>query len=211
MKKVPASSSDELFGVDPAQNLLPMDGVVNHHGRVIGEADAARFFDELMKGIEWRHDEAVIFGRHIVTARKVAWYGDGQLLYRYSGTTKRALPWTNPLLWLKGVVERESGAAFNSCLLNLYHHGGEGMAWHSDDEKMLVRHGVIASLSLGAARKFAFKHKATKQAVSLILESGSMIVMKGATQENWLHSLPKSKKVTEPRINLTFRQISMRG
>ncbi|MDQ6667858.1 MAG: alpha-ketoglutarate-dependent dioxygenase AlkB, partial [Thermoproteota archaeon] len=99
------------------------------------------------------------------------------------------------------------GTKFNSCLLNLYHNGDEGIAWHSDDEKPLGENSIIASLSFGAERKFSFKHKQTKQTISVVLEHGSLLIMKDATQTNWVHSLPKSKKITRPRINLTFRTI----
>ncbi len=104
-------------------------------------------------------------------------------------------------------MEQKTETTFNSCLLNLYHNGSEGMSWHSDDEKSLGKETIIASLSFGAARKFAFKHKTTKQTISLILEKGSLLVMKGKTQEHWLHRLPPSKKIDKPRINLTFRNI----
>jgi len=147
----------------------------------------------------------VIFGRHIVTKRKIAWYGDAEYAYTYSNTTKQALLWTDELMKLKQLVEGITGTKFNSCLLNLYHDGDEGMSWHSDDEKSLGRNTTIASLSFGAERKFAFKHKVTKQRVTIVLDSGSLLVMKGTTQTNWLHSLPKTTKVTRPRINLTFR------
>jgi alkylated DNA repair dioxygenase AlkB len=128
-------------------------------------------------------------------------------LYTYSSTTKRALAWTTELSELKQIIEGYAGTKFNSCLLNLYHNGNEGMGWHSDDEKPLGKNNTIASLSFGAERKFSFKHKQTKQTVSVVLEHGSLLVMKGATQSNWLHSLPKSKNITQPRINLTFRTI----
>ena len=111
------------------------------------------------------------------------------------------------MLELKQKVEKITGDKFNSCLLNLYHNGEEGMAWHSDDEKSLGENTTIASLSLGAERKFSFKHKESKKAVAIILEQGSLLVMKDSTQTNWWHSLPKSKKVKKPRINLTFRTI----
>ncbi|MFZ0510672.1 MAG: alpha-ketoglutarate-dependent dioxygenase AlkB [Candidatus Nitrosopolaris sp.] len=106
------------------------------------------------------------------------------------------------------MVEKLTETKFNSCLLNLYHNGNEGIAWHSDDEKSLEKNSTIASLSLGAERKFSFKHKQTKQTISLVLEHGSLLIMKDATQTNWLHSLPKSKKITGPRINLIFRTMS---
>jgi alkylated DNA repair dioxygenase AlkB len=117
------------------------------------------------------------------------------------------LVWTKELLELKEIVEKESKATYNSCLLNLYHTGKEGMAWHSDGEKMLKKNGEIASLTLGAERKFSFKHKATKQRIDMLLERGSLLVMKDTTQTNWLHRLPPTKKVHTPRINLTFRTI----
>jgi len=142
-----------------------------------------------------------------VAKRKVAWYGDSDYLYTYSNTTKQALTWTKELSDLKQRVEEVTGTKFNSCLLNLYHNGDEGIAWHSDDEKPLGENSIIASLSFGAERKFSFKHKHTKQTISVVLEHGSLLIMKDATQTNWLHSLPKSKKITRPRINLTFRTI----
>jgi alkylated DNA repair dioxygenase AlkB len=126
-------------------------------------------------------------------------------LYTYSNSTRKALIWTIELVELKRLVEQVSGASFNSCLLNLYHDGNEGSGWHSDDERSLRKNAPIASLSFGAERKFSFKHKQTKQIVSLILGHGSLLVMKKATQINWLHSLPKSNKITQARINLTFR------
>jgi alkylated DNA repair dioxygenase AlkB len=102
-------------------------------------------------------------------------------------------------------VEGKTGGTYNSCLLNLYHNGDEGMAWHSDDEKTLGENSAIASFSFGAERKFSFKHKQTKETVSMMLEHGSLLVMKGTTQTHWLHCLPKSKRITTPRVNLTFR------
>ncbi|MBE7635466.1 alpha-ketoglutarate-dependent dioxygenase AlkB [Sneathiella sp. P13V-1] len=189
------------------RNLLPKDGVVHYHGSVMSLTDADRFYDQLLTGISWQHDQAVIFGKKITTKRKVAWYGSEPFSYTYSGTTKSALPWTDELLKLKAIAERESQELFNSCLLNLYHDGSEGMAWHSDAERELKRNGAIASLSFGAERKFSFKHKKTKETAAQILEHGSLLIMKGETQSHWLHSLPTTKRVFTPRINLTFRTI----
>jgi len=195
----------DLFSSEEISNLLPCDGMVNYYGKVLNLKESNRYFDRLLHTIEWKNDEAKIFGRHIITKRKAAWYGDSGYSYTYSNTTKLALGWTKELLELKQVVEKITCATYNSCLLNLYHTGEEGMAWHSDDEKSLGKNTSIASFSFGAERKFAFKHKKTKQAVSLILESGSLLVMKDTTQTNWLHRLPPSKKIKHPRINLTFR------
>lgn len=186
-------------------NILPYDGEAVYYGQVISAAEEQRVFQLLLDEIVWKNDEAVIFGKHIITKRKVAWYGDAEYSYTYSNTTKQALIWTDELRLLKQLAERITGVQYNSCLLNLYHDGDEGMSWHSDDEKSLGKNTTIASLSFGAERKFAFKHKTTKQTVSLVLDSGSLLVMKGTTQTHWLHRLPKTTKVTRPRINLTFR------
>lgn len=195
----------ELFGNDPTANLLPCGGTVNYFGPVLTATDTRFFYETLLRDIPWKNDEAVIFGKRIVTARKVAWYGDSNFSYTYSGTTKQALVWTDELAALKSIVEKLSATRFNSCLLNLYHDGNEGMAWHSDDEKSLGRDSTIASVSLGAEREFRFKHKRLDEKVSVLLESGSLLVMKGTTQTHWLHSIPKTKKIRTPRINLTFR------
>lgn len=199
----------ELFEIkpDPRINLLPADGIVNYYGKIFNQSESDSFYNRLMRNIVWKNDEAVIFGKHIVTKRKVAWYGDKPYEYEYSNITKRALPWTNDLLILKDQIEFVSKETFNSCLLNLYHNGSEGMAWHSDDEKDLKRNGAIASVTFGAERKFAFKHKLTKETVAFTLEHGSLLIMKGTTQTHWLHRLPPTTRVATPRINLTFRTI----
>jgi len=195
--------------LDFTKNLLPMDGTVNYFGKIFTHQEAESYLDSLLNTIEWKNDEAIIFGKHIVTKRKVAWYGDQNFDYTYSNTTKQALTWTKELMALKTVVEKQTGEHFNSCLLNFYHTGEEGMSWHSDAEKDLKKNGAIASLSFGAERKFAFKHKKTNETVSLVLENGSLLVMKDTTQTNWLHRLPPTKLITKPRVNLTFRSIEV--
>lgn len=201
----------ELFIADPGVNLLPSDGVVRYYGPILSPQDAQRSFAVLRDQAAWRNDEAVIFGRRIVTARMAAWYGDQPYAYAYSGTTKTALPWLPELRALKATVEQRSGAAYNSCLLNLYHDGSEGMGWHSDDEKSLAPGSAIASVSLGAERKFSLRHKRTGETVSLVLAHGSLLVMEWATQANWLHCVPKTRKVPGARINLTFRKMNEAG
>ena len=192
---------------DTSKNWLPHGGILNYFGMVMEPNKSNLYYDRLLHTIEWKNDEAIIFNKHIITKRKAAWYGDSNYAYTYSNTTKYALPWTRDLLELKTLAEKLSAKNYNSCLLNLYHSGEEGMAWHSDDEKTLAKDGAIASLSFGAERKFSFKHKQTGETVSLVLENGSLLVMKGATQTNWLHRLPPTKKIHHPRINLTFRTI----
>jgi alkylated DNA repair dioxygenase AlkB len=197
----------DLFSteINETINFLPKDGVVNYYGKPLTRAKADHYLEKLLTTIAWKNDEAVIFGRHIITKRKVAWYGDDNFSYNYSKITRHALKWTKELLELKKLVEGKTGGTYNSCLLNLYHNGDEGMAWHSDDEKTLGENSAIASFSFGAERKFSFKHKQTKETLSMMLEHGSLLVMKGTTQTHWLHCLPKSKRITAPRVNLTFR------
>ena len=190
-------------------NLLPYDGTVFYYGLVYDTLKSEEIFQTLLIEIEWKNDEAIIFGKHIQTKRKVAWYGSHPFEYTYSKITKKALPWTPLLLELKEEVERQTGETYNSCLLNLYHDGSEGMAWHSDGEKDLKKNGAIASLSFGASRNFAFKHKETSDKISLLLNSGSLLVMKGETQTHWLHRLPPTTRVNSPRVNLTFRTIEL--
>lgn len=199
----------DLFSYEAQENvnLLPKDGTVNYYGKLMTLQQANDYFYSLLNEVQWKNDIAMIFGKRIVTKRKVAWYGEKPFEYTYSNTTKLALPWTRELLELKELVQTRTRETYNSCLLNLYHDGSEGMAWHSDGEKDLKKNGAIASLSFGAERKFAFKHKETKEKISLILENGSLLVMKGATQTNWLHRLPPTKLIKTPRINLTFRTI----
>jgi alkylated DNA repair dioxygenase AlkB len=204
------SVSTDLFSniaVQP-ENLLPRDGIVNYYGALIPFRDADHYLNSLLANIDWKNDEINFFGKHIVTRRKAAWYGDQPFTYTYSGSTKLALPWTKELLALKIITEQKSGETFNSCLLNLYHDGSEGMSWHSDSEQELKKQGAIASLSFGAERKFSFKHKQTKETLSLVLEHGSLLLMTGTIQAHWLHQLPTTKTVSSPRVNLTFRTIN---
>ncbi|RAI88472.1 alpha-ketoglutarate-dependent dioxygenase AlkB family protein [Algoriphagus yeomjeoni] len=199
----------DLFNQESKENvnLLPKDGMVNYFGKIMPTTQALSYLEYLLNEIQWKNDVAIIFGKRIETKRKVAWYAEEPFEYTYSNTTKTALPWTKELLELKEFVEMKSGETFNSCLLNLYHNGSEGMAWHSDGETDLKKNGAIASVSFGAERKFAFKHKVTKETVSQVLENGSLLVMKGITQTHWVHRLPPTKLVSKPRVNLTFRTI----
>lgn len=197
----------DLFNDHLKKNILPKDGEVIYYGRIFTHEESNIYYQQLLERIDWKHDEAYIYGKLIVTKRKAAWYGDQAFEYTYSKRTKTALPWTPELLSLKHLVEQKTNETYNSCLLNLYHDGSEGMAWHSDDEAALKKHGSIASLSFGAERKFSLKHKESKEIISIILEHGSLLEMKNETQQFWLHQLPTTTKVHSPRINLTFRNI----
>ena len=199
----------DLFSQELPKNILPFDGETLYCGIVLSVEEQKFYYNAFLKNIDWKNDEAIIFGKRIITKRKVAWYGLEEFTYTYSKITKTAQLFTKELLQLKAIVEKESGETYNSCLLNLYHSGEEGMAYHSDGEKMLKKNGAIASLSLGVTRKFSFKHKDSKQRIDINLENGSLLVMKGETQTNWLHRLPPTKKIKIPRINLTFRTIDL--
>ena len=197
----------DLFNQNTHSNMLPYEGEVIYEGSIFNRKQITSYYQNLLHQIPWQNDEAIIFGKHHITKRKVAWYGDKAYSYTYSGVTKQAHLWTPELLQLKQKVEEISSTTYNSCLLNLYHDGTEGMGWHSDAEKTLLENGTIASITFGAERKFSFKHKVTKQRLDILLENGSLLLMKGTTQKNWFHRLPPTKKVFSPRINLTFRTV----
>lgn len=193
--------------VDSSKNHLPYQGTVHYWGKIFSAEASFNYYGQLMQQIAWKNDEAIIFGKHITTKRKVAWYADQAYEYTYSNIHKKALIWTPLLLELKAIVEQKTQQGYNSCLLNLYHNGQEGVAWHSDDEKDLRHNGSIASLTFGAKRKFVLKHKQTKHKVAFELDDGDLLEMKDETQSFWVHNVPKTKRVHSPRINLTFRQM----
>ena len=196
-----------LDNVVSSQTIINKDGIAIYTDSLIPAEKSEFFLLQLSKNIQWKNDESVIFGKHYITRRKTAWYGDRPFNYTYSKIKRTALPWTNELLEIKHIVENNESTKFNSCLLNFYHDGDDGMGWHSDNEKELKKNSVIASVSLGAERKFSFKHKKNKEKIDLMLGNGSLLVMKEQIQNHWMHQLPKSRKVREPRINLTFRTI----
>lgn len=189
------------------ENLLPIDGKVHLIPDFWSEKESNHLFNRLWEDVDWKHDEIMMFGKRIITKRKVAWYGNSGSAYTYSKVTKNAKSWIPVLTQIKGKVEGFTHESFQTCLLNLYHDGSEGMSWHSDDESDLKVEGMIASVSFGARRKFVCKHKTQGSKVEIWLDPGSLLIMSGTMQQHWWHSLPKSSKVTTPRINLTFRQM----
>lgn len=188
-------------------NLLPKEGTVNYYGKIFTEEQSEIYYVKLLNEINWQHDVVKIFGKEITTKRKVTFLGDEGISYKYSGKNKIAENWLKFILEIKSTVEQISGEKFNACLLNYYHNGSEAMSWHSDNEKEILKHSAIASVSFGAERKFGFKHNFTKEEISLILENGSLLTMKDEIQKYWKHKLFIESKITEPRINLTFRMI----
>jgi alkylated DNA repair dioxygenase AlkB len=199
-----------LFEPKPSDctfHILPKDGYVEYLPGVLSEQFSAHLMNQLQTSLMWESDQLMMFGKKVTTRRKVAWVGDPSCSYTYSGVKKIPQSWTPELLSIKSQLEGLAQSAFNSCLLNLYHDGDDGMGWHSDDEKELDANSPIASLSLGARRKFAFRHKEDKTTIPLYLEDGSVLIMRSPTQQFWQHALLKTKTVSMPRINLTFRKI----
>jgi alkylated DNA repair dioxygenase AlkB len=176
---------------------------------VFNARDRMDLMHVLQHNIEWRQEYLTIFGKTHPTPRLTAWYGEAHCIYKYSGHTCLPLPWTAQLLSIKNQVEQlASGHTFNCVLLNYYRDGRDKMGWHADDEKELGHNPVIASVSFGATRRFDFKHKVQREEkFSFDLHSGSVLIMQGDLQHHWLHQLPAQKRIQEPRINLTFRNI----
>ena len=167
------------------------------------------YMKHLTNDIKWKREKIRMWGKEIVTKKRIAWYADKGKSYTYSGSTFHPDQWNELLLEIKKYVEQYMNFQFNSVLLNEYPNGKVGMGWHSDDERELGIDPIIASLSFGANRDFIFKHKTDKrfENIKIHLKSGSLLLMLGSTQHHWKHSLPKRLKVREPRINLTFRKI----
>jgi alkylated DNA repair dioxygenase AlkB len=174
-----------------------------------GEADAR--FSALRSRIDWREEDILIFGERRRVPRLVAWHGDPGTSYTYSGTLHEPSPWTGELQTIRDRVEALTGQRYNSVLLNLYRDGRDGMGWHSDDERELGRDPVIASVSLGAPRRFCLRPRGHRHLRSdLLLPHGSLLCMAGATQHHWEHAVPKTRRPVGERINLTFRRLVLR-
>jgi alkylated DNA repair dioxygenase AlkB len=202
---VTASSAD---GAAPPRNLLPCDGEVFLLEHAIGQRDADRLLEDLAGAIAWRQEIATIMRRRVPIPRLTAWHGEAG--YVYSGIAMQPAAWMPPLLELKRCAEAHAGQAFNSVLLNLYRDGRDSVGWHADNEPGLGRNPVIASISLGATRRFQLKHRGSGERVAIDLSHGSCLIMAGATQHHWLHQLPKTARPVGPRINLTFRSMATR-
>jgi len=185
------------------------DGEILFVPRFLPKSRADAYFERLADAVDWEQHEIRIGGRIVASPRLSAWYGDPGASYSYSGLSLEPRPWLPVIRELKVQVEKAIGGLFNSVLLNFYRDGGDSMGWHSDDEPELGERPVIASISLGATRRFRLRHKkrADIEPVVVGLEHGSLLIMKGETQRFWKHQLPKSKRVSESRVNLTFRSV----
>ena len=192
-------------------NLLPHPSeVLFYPGFFTPEEDQA-YFEYLDKHIPWLQEPVKMFGKLIMQPRLTAFFGDPGLNYTYSGLTVQAETWTEPLLEIKRKLEEKCEDTFNCCLLNYYRDGKDYMGWHRDNERSLGQYPVIASVSFGAQRLFQFRNYQEKVPVlSLELENGSLLLMKGETQKYWEHRLPKITLPVGPRINLTFRSVELK-
>lgn len=188
---------------------LPLkDAALHYYPKFLEGGDATEVFQQLLHKTPWQEDDIKVFGKIYKQPRLTALYGTNSSSYTYSGITMHPHPFSPLLLNLKLQIESISQVEFNTVLLNLYRDGQDSNGWHSDNEPELGKNPVIASLSLGAERFFHLKHRTDKESkFKLLLEHGSLLIMKGTTQHHWLHMLPKSNKIKESRINLTFRVI----
>jgi len=180
---------------------------IDYYKNFINAQEAKEQYNFFIHRILWQEEYIKIFGKEVKCPRKVFWCGNKNLDYKYSGKVHKTFGWNREIRVLKEKIEKYTHHSFNFVLLNYYANGEDYMGCHSDNEKSLGNEPVIASLSVGAAREMIFKHKQIKMVHKIILENGSLLIMKGSTQEDYLHSLPKRKNISEPRINLTFRLV----
>lgn len=168
-----------------------------------GESD--RFFNSLRNKVDWRQESMSMYGRNVAFPRLIAWYGNDNKPYSFSGITLYPSVWLPELLEIKDRIEPFAGVTFNRVLLNLYRDGRDSVSWHTDAEPELGRNPVIASVSFGASRKFQLRHLQSKEKIDLELTHGSLLIMQGELQHYWQHQIPKTRKTVGERINLTFR------
>lgn len=170
-------------------------------------ATADKFLSRLINDIKWKQESMNMYGKEIPFPRLTAWYGDSDRPYSFSGITLKPNPWSAGLLKIKKDIEEKTEVVFNSVLLNRYRDGNDSISWHTDAEKELGENPVIASVNFGAERKFQLKHKDTNEKIEILLKHGSLLIMQGELQHFYKHQVPKTKKVTTERVNLTFRVI----
>jgi alkylated DNA repair dioxygenase AlkB len=182
-------------------------GWLDYKPDFLNQDEQLSLFNDLLEHSPWKQGQIRIFGKTMNTPRLEAFFAEEGLEYAYSGQQLKVHPFTPQLLSLKSRIEEISGERFNSVLINLYRDGSDSNGWHADNEKELGLNPLIASVSLGVERRFDLRHNNTGQSLQLILRPGSLLIMGGELQHNWKHQIAKSKKITQPRINLTFRKI----
>lgn len=202
------ADTQNKWPAEPAANLLPHHGEVFLFPAFFDKTESDDLFDGLRREVPWKQEPIKLFGKEIMQPRLTAWYSDAGISYSYSGITMQGLAWNNYLKIIKERVEHFFKLSCNSALLNLYRQGEDSMGWHRDNEKELGRHPTIISVSFGATRKFQLReYRSKNNLISLELHHGSVLIMKGESQPHWEHRVPKQGKITEPRLNITFRQV----
>lgn len=193
---------------EPIDIKIP-DGKLTFHEGFFDLKESQVLQSRLIETIEWSQDEVIVYGKKHKIPRLNAWYGEEGKAMTYSGLTLEPKPWTEELIQIKQRIEKTTGYTFNSCLLNYYRDGKDGMGWHQDNEKELGKNPVIASITFGETRPFQLKHISNKELkkIDIPLTSGSLLIMAGETQHYWKHQIPKTKRTLNPRLNLTFRKI----
>ena len=196
----------------PQFELIELPDAVLHWYPEALDIDQARYwFERLLKEIQWREEQLHMFGRKVTAPRLLAWYGDPGAHYRYSGVDHQPLDWTPTLAPIRSWIQQISNSPFNAVLANRYRNGYDCMGWHSDDETELGKQPIVASLSLGASRVMRFRRRSDhRQTYRLELSPGSLLIMRGATQQYWQHCITRTRKPTAERINLTFRLVDKR-
>jgi alkylated DNA repair dioxygenase AlkB len=197
--------SRSLFPI--SGEILPGDGSAVLFPDFLCESDADKYLSGLHNNTPWEQNFIRLFGKEVSEPRLSTWHAEADLPYTYSGVPRTPHPWKEPLSSLRTACEAHTGQSFNGALLNLYRTGQDAMGWHSDDEAVNGPNPVIASISLGAERRFDFRHKQSREMISVVLPHGSLLVMSGACQTFWLHRIAKTTRQTEPRINVTFRTL----
>ena len=196
-----------LFGEAGQSKGLPPD-LLDYIPGVFSALESNYLLDQFKNKVPWEQKTVRMYNKEIATPRLTAWYGDPGTNYSFTGMALDPMPWTDELLMMKERVEALAGVSFNSVLLNYYRNGNDSVAWHRDNERILGKNPVIASVSLGQARNFDIRLQSDhNQKYSVRLENGSYLLMKGDLQEHWEHRIAKSTRPMKPRINLTFRRI----
>jgi alkylated DNA repair dioxygenase AlkB len=199
----------DIFDTTPTPELVEIDnGQYIYIPNFLSKTESDLYYDTFLNEIEWRQEELNMYGKILKYPRLTAWYGDADKPYTYSGSTFEPNPWTEELVALKSKIETKSALKFNSVLLNLYRDGNDSVSWHADDEEELGQNPEIASVNFGATRKFHLKHNVTKEKYEILLDHGSLLIMKGELQHYWKHQVPKTKNKVRPRVNLTFRVVT---
>jgi alkylated DNA repair dioxygenase AlkB len=165
------------------------------------------YLDAFKENITWKQESMNMYGKQVLFPRLTSWYGESDKPYTFSGITLQPHPWTKELIEIKSAIEPMCEVVFNSVLLNMYRDGNDSISWHTDAEKELGKNPLIASVNFGAERKFQMRHNETQEILDINLKHGSLLIMKGELQHYWKHQVPKQKKITQERINLTFRVI----